>query len=87
MSPSNSLVAGIDVGASRTKVVILDGNKKMQGYSIKKSGVNFGATVNACFHSALNMAGAERGEVSRTFSTGYGRLNVTFRQGSRTEIC
>jgi predicted CoA-substrate-specific enzyme activase len=86
MSPSLSLVAGIDVGASRTKVVILDDRKKMRGYSIKKSGVDFGATVDACFHQALEMAGTRSKNVSRTFSTGYGRLNVSFRQGTRTEI-
>lgn len=86
MDRSLSLIAGVDVGASRTKVVILDQKKRIQGYSIKKSGVDFGATVDACLQEALEMSGAKADNVSRTYSTGYGRLNVKSRQGTRTEI-
>ncbi len=86
MAVTCSFYVGIDVGASRTKAVILDENRKILGYSVNPSGVDFEAAVDKCFGSALKMAGAIREKVVKTFSTGYGRLNVAFRQGTRTEI-
>jgi predicted CoA-substrate-specific enzyme activase len=81
-----TLFAGIDVGASRTKAVIMSPERKILGYSVRKSGVDFSRTVNRCFQSSLDMAGIKTGESIKTFSTGYGRLNVSFRQGTKTEI-
>ena len=86
VTATGSFYGGIDVGASRTKAVILDKDRNILGFSINRSGVDFQAAVDDCFGSALEKAGISREDVSRTFSTGYGRLNVRFRQGTRTEI-
>jgi (R)-2-hydroxyacyl-CoA dehydratese activating ATPase len=32
---------GVDIGASRAKVVVLDGDKKLLGFAVEKSGTNF----------------------------------------------
>jgi predicted CoA-substrate-specific enzyme activase len=80
------LYAGVDVGASRTKVAILDHQKKLVGYCVKKSGTDFTDTVKQCFGTALTMANAKKDEVVKTVSTGYGRKNVIFNDETRTEI-
>ncbi len=80
------LFCGIDVGASRTKVAIINSDKKLIGYNIRKSGIDFSATADACLASSLEMAGAVEKDIMNSVSTGYGRKNVTFARESKTEI-
>ncbi len=77
---------GVDVGASRTKVAVLDPGARMVGRSVARSGVDFGATADQCLAEALEMAGAGPEDVAAAVATGYGRENVAFAQASRTEI-
>lgn len=77
---------GVDVGASHTKVAIIDAESRLLGYRAKKSGVDFAATANDCLSGALQMARREPGHIAHVISTGYGRNNVTFAASSRTEI-
>jgi predicted CoA-substrate-specific enzyme activase len=86
MTTSKPLYAGVDVGASRTKVAILDDEKQLIGHDVRKSGVDFTATADACLASSLKMAKAAREDIVHVVSTGYGRKNVTFRNDTRTEI-
>ena len=83
---SESIFVGIDVGASRTKVAILDPDKKLIGHAIRKSGMDFTATASVCMESALNMAEAGEKDIVKAVSTGYGRKNVSFTRETRTEI-
>ncbi len=85
MSPGK-IYAGADVGASRTKVALLDAEKNLIGRCVRKSGIDFEATADACLAAALDMAGAGRDAVSRCVSTGYGRKNVAFSDDAKTEI-
>lgn len=79
--------AGLDMGASRTKVVVLDPTGALLGHAVKKSGTDFTATAEACLDASLEMAGAERKDIVRAVSTGYGRANVAFvTESSKTEI-
>ena len=80
------IYAGADVGASRTKVAILDADKKLIGHAIKKSGTDFAATADSCLASALTMAGIIPGNIANCVSTGYGRKNVSFASNTKTEI-
>jgi (R)-2-hydroxyacyl-CoA dehydratese activating ATPase len=82
----NSIYVGVDVGASRTKVAVLNSNKQLIGHSIRKSGTDFTQTADICLASALEMAGASADAIVNTISTGYGRKNVSFSNGSKTEI-
>lgn len=77
---------GVDVGASRTKVAILDGSKRLIGHAVQKSGTDFGATAAQCLERSLAMAGRNESAIANAFSTGYGRSNVTFARDTRTEI-
>lgn len=78
--------AGVDVGASRTKVALLDSDKNLIGHAVKKSGTDFAATANACLSLALKMAGTKQSDIKNTISTGYGRKNVSFARDTKTEI-
>ncbi|MGD9309134.1 MAG: acyl-CoA dehydratase activase [Desulfosarcina sp.] len=78
--------AGTDVGASRTKVVVIDADGHIAGHCVAKSGTDFTATADRCLQSALTKAGIAHHRIGRTVSTGYGRKNVTYAHDHRTEI-
>jgi predicted CoA-substrate-specific enzyme activase len=78
--------AGVDVGSSRTKVALLDAEKRLTGHAVMRSGTDFSKTAVLCLDSALQTARVPREAVSRCVSTGYGRKNVLFSDDTRTEI-
>jgi len=80
------IFVGADVGSSRTKVAVMDSGKQLLGYAIRKSGIDFTATVQECLESSLKMAGGKPADVVNAVSTGYGRKNVPFATGTKTEI-
>jgi len=80
------LFAGVDVGASRTKVVVLDSAKRLTGFAIEKSGTDFAATAESCLESSLAMSNSSKKDIIHTVSTGYGRNNVSFSNETKTEI-
>jgi len=82
----NSHFAGIDVGASATKAVIIDDQARIAGSSVVRSGFDFEEAANRVLGEALSAAGLEPMSLDRLFSTGYGRANVPSAHGTRTEI-
>jgi len=78
--------AGVDIGASMAKVVVMDEKKKLLGYDVRKSGTDFTATADLCLEQALKMAKSEKKDIIKTMSTGYGRKNVSYSDDTRTEI-
>jgi predicted CoA-substrate-specific enzyme activase len=83
---SKPVYAGVDVGASRTKVAILDGSKNLIGHAVKKSGTDFAATADTCIELALKMSGSNKSDIENTVASGYGRKNVSFARDTKTEI-
>jgi N-acetylglucosamine kinase-like BadF-type ATPase len=47
---------GLDMGASRTKVAVIDRHGKMLGHAVKKSGIDFAATAALCLEDSLQQA-------------------------------
>jgi len=86
MTNRRQIYAGIDVGASRTKVALLGVDKKIIGRSVAKSGTDFTATSERCLQEALVMAKGSAGDISGAVATGYGRRNVSVAQDTKTEI-
>ena len=78
------LYCGVDVGASATKVVLLDSAGEVSARVVRKSGVDYDATSRACLDEALDGGSVE--DVVATVSTGYGRRNVAFAGRAVTEI-
>ena len=81
-----AIYAGVDVGASRTKVAILDNSQNLVGHAVKRSGTDFAATADLCLTTALKMAGKKKSDIQNAVSTGYGRKNVSFAEDTKTEI-
>ena len=77
--------AGMDIGASATKVVLIDGDGNAAARVVRPSGVDYAATARACLEQANGDAGFA-GTPTATVSTGYGRGNVDFARETRTEI-
>jgi len=81
------IFAGVDVGSSTTKVVLMDRDKSLVGWSVQRSGTDFAIVAEACLQQALNQAGlATNLKEMKTISTGYGRKNVQYSNGDKTEI-
>lgn len=83
---SRPVFVGVDVGASRTKVALLDAHKALIGHAVKKSGTDFAAVAETCLESALKMAKSDKKDIIESISTGYGRKNVSFAGDTKTEI-
>ncbi len=86
MSKPRSIFAGVDVGASRTKVALFNAEKRLIGRVVRKSGTNFVTSAEICLAGALKMANADAKEIVKTTATGYGRKNVPFAGDRKTEI-
>ena len=86
MAASKPIFVGVDVGASRTKLAILDSGHRLLGHAVQKSGTDFSATADLCLETSLKMANADRSDIKRVVSTGYGRKNVTYSDETKTEI-
>lgn len=78
--------AGIDVGSSATKAVVLDSSKGVIGRGLRFSGADFETAAREAFDEALEQAGVDATRISRVVATGYGRNNVSFATVTRTEI-
>jgi predicted CoA-substrate-specific enzyme activase len=79
------LFAGVDVGSSATKLVLVDAAGRLLGKAVLPSGMDFGLAAKHALELALAEAGAAA-DVALTIASGYGRKNVEFAAGTRTEI-
>ncbi len=77
---------GIDIGASATKVALVDAERRILAADIRKTGVSFEACAREAMDGTLASCGLSYPDVKRIFATGYGRHNVAFAQATRTEI-
>lgn len=78
--------AGIDIGASTTKAIILDENHQVLGHSVVNSGASFEKAADLAFSQARQIAELDHAEKCVVTSTGYGRRNVPYADDIRTEI-
>ena len=78
--------AGVDIGASAAKVVVMDEQGRIKGWAVSRSGTDFGAKAESLLDEALREAGLTRDRLRNVISTGYGRRNVAFASDTRTEI-
>jgi predicted CoA-substrate-specific enzyme activase len=78
--------AGVDVGTTTTKAVVLDANQRVLGVSVLRSGTDLVSAATMALGEALVRAGTTREMVQSIVATGYGRKNVPFADHTRTEI-
>jgi len=80
-----SLVAGVDVGSTTTKVVLIEDSQVLAA-KVCATGANCRKAADALLAAALQSSGRERSEVRSVVSTGYGRKLVDFADEIVSEI-
>jgi predicted CoA-substrate-specific enzyme activase len=78
--------AGVDVGSTQTKAVVINEAKAIIGRALIDTGANVIAAAEQAFAAAINGANVQEEEVEYVVGTGYGRYRVTFGNGQVTEI-
>jgi (R)-2-hydroxyacyl-CoA dehydratese activating ATPase len=79
-------IAGIDVGSTYTKAVILDPDNQIAGKGMTKTGFRLAEAAERALQLALEQAGLEQHEVAYLATTGYGRFQVPFRDLNVTDL-
>lgn len=78
--------AGIDLGSTMTKVVIIGEDEQVGASIIKHTGAEHRRLANKVMEEALAQAGLSIDEISYVIATGYGRINVPFADRQITEL-
>jgi len=78
--------AGVDVGSTQTKAVIINEEREIVSRSLIDTGANVVLAAENAYKKALDMDGASEEEVEYVIGTGYGRYRVTFGNTQVTEI-
>jgi predicted CoA-substrate-specific enzyme activase len=79
------IVAGVDIGSSSAKAVILE-DGRIISTCIIPTGIDSTETARRVMETALNTNGLLMKDIRYIVSTGYGRINVPFAQKTITEI-
>ncbi len=86
--------AGIDVGTTTTKAVVINTDKKILGYFVRRSGTDLASAATVALEEAITRSELAarlsftevRDTVQAIVATGYGRKSVPFAHDTRTEI-
>lgn len=81
-----TIFAGVDVGASATKVALINADLELLASDVRKTGVSFEACAQEAMDAAMASCDLRLPDPSYIISTGYGRHNVAFANEARTEI-
>jgi (R)-2-hydroxyacyl-CoA dehydratese activating ATPase len=68
-----SYTAGIDVGSTYTKAVIVDANHGILGRAARPTGFQLAEAAELALHEACRAAGVAPGQIGYTVATGFGR--------------
>lgn len=79
-------IAGIDIGSTYTKAILLDESGKVVAKAVQKSGYKPSVAAAAVFDELIKNADLERSDVTYLAATGYGRFMVPFRHAQITEL-
>jgi len=86
MTLSPAHVAGIDVGSTYTKAVLLDGNDEIVGKGLVKTGFRLAEAAERALALARAAAGVEPDDLAYVATTGYGRFQIPFRNVNVTDL-
>ncbi|MEK7668852.1 MAG: acyl-CoA dehydratase activase, partial [Gemmatimonadota bacterium] len=78
--------AGVDVGSTQTKAVIVDEARTIVSRSLTMTGANVMRAAEEAFAEALRSGDVREEEIEYVVGTGYGRYRVTFGNTQVTEI-
>ena len=78
--------AGVDVGSTQTKAVIVNEDREMVAQTLIDTGSNVMQAAEKAYDMALKDGGIREEEIEYVIGTGYGRYKVTFGNTQVTEI-
>ena len=78
--------AGVDVGSTQTKAIILSKDRQIVGRSLINTGAFVSQAAERAFQAAVENAEISREDVAYVVGTGYGRYKVNFGNAQITEI-
>jgi predicted CoA-substrate-specific enzyme activase len=81
-----SYAAGVDVGSTQTKAIIINEAEQIVGRALIDTGANVVIAAEQAFAQAIRDAAIQEQEVEYVIGTGYGRYRVTFGNAQVTEI-
>ena len=81
-----SYAAGVDVGSTQTKAIVIDESGRIVGRALIDTGANVVVAAENAFARAVRDAGIADDQVGYVIGTGYGRYRVTFGNAQVTEI-
>lgn len=81
-----SYAAGVDVGSTQTKAIVIDEHRNIVGRSLLDTGANVVKAAESSYFAALRQGNIDEEEVEYVVGTGYGRYRVTFGNTQVTEI-
>lgn len=79
-------VAGIDVGSTYTKAIIVGENNEIVGKMMRSTGFKLADVAREVLDAALQEAGLEEQDVAYIVATGFGRHQVHFRDLNVTDL-
>ena len=81
-----TFTAGIDVGSTYTKAVILDEQGKIRAQALSNTGFKLAEVARQVYEMALGNAGLAESQISYVVSTGFGRHLVSFSDAQATDL-
>ena len=78
--------AGIDIGSTMSKAVIVDAEGAMRAYVVGPTGAEHRLRANRVMEDVLQKAVLALDDIAYIVSTGYGRVNVPFADKQITEL-
>lgn len=78
--------AGIDIGSTYTKALILSENNQIIGQAMEPTGFKLGQVAERTYHQALAAGGLSAGEVTYIVSTGFGRHQAHISDAQVTDL-
>ena len=80
------LTAGIDVGSTYTKAVVLSDDGLIVGRSMARTGFRLTEVARRMLDDAVAAAGVNANDIAYVVTTGYGRFQVPFRDVQVTDL-
>jgi predicted CoA-substrate-specific enzyme activase len=81
-----SFLAGIDVGSTYTKAVILSEDRAILGHALNNTGFKLTEMARQVYERALKNAGLTKSDISYIVATGFGRHMVSFSDAQVTDL-
>jgi predicted CoA-substrate-specific enzyme activase len=78
--------AGIDIGSTTSKVVILNDHQNIVDFSIVRNSYDLAKSGNSVFENSLRITGLSKSDIRYIISTGYGRRTIKFQDAAEPEV-